>query len=72
MRRISRFIAGVVLGAFTGGIIVTLFAPESGEVTREAIALRVENLTKQINNAISERREELHREIENYKNSATN
>jgi gas vesicle protein len=70
MKKISRFIFGALIGAFIGSSIVILLAPESGEETREALSSRINNLTKQISIAVAERKAELLKEIENYKNSA--
>jgi gas vesicle protein len=70
MKRFSRFIFGALIGAFIGSSIVVLLAPESGEETRAALSFRVNNLVKQISTAAAERKVELLKEIENYKNSA--
>jgi len=70
MKRFSRFIFGTLIGAFIGSSIVILLAPESGEETRAALSSRINNLSKQISTAVAERKAELLKEIENYKNSA--
>ncbi len=70
MKRFSRFVFGALIGAFIGSSIVILLAPESGEKTRAALSSRINNLSKQIGIAISERKAEMLKEIENYKNSA--
>lgn len=70
MKRFGRFIFGALIGAFIGSSIVILLAPESGEETRAALSSRINNLVKQIGTAVSERKAELLKEIENYKNSA--
>jgi len=70
MKRFSRFVFGALIGAFIGGSIVILLAPESGEETRAALSSRINNLSKQIGTAIAERKAELLKEIDNYKNSA--
>jgi len=70
MKRFSRFVFGALIGAFIGGSIVILLAPESGEETRAALSSRINNLSKQICTAIAERKAELLKEIDNYKNSA--
>ncbi len=70
MKRFSRFVFGALIGAFVGSSIVILLAPESGEETRAALSSRVNNLSKQIGTAIAERKAELLKEIDNYKNSA--
>jgi gas vesicle protein len=70
MKRFSRFVFGALIGAFIGSSIVILLAPESGEETRAALSSRINNLSKQISIAIAERKAEMLKEIENYKNSA--
>ncbi len=70
MKGISRFIFGALIGAFIGSSIVILLTPESGEETRAALSSRINNLAKQISTAVAERKVELLKEIENYKNSA--
>jgi gas vesicle protein len=70
MKRFSRFVFGALIGAFIGSSVVILLAPESGEETRAALSSRINNLSKQIGTAIAERKAEMLKEIENYKNSA--
>jgi len=70
MNKFSRFIFGAFIGAFVGSSIMILLAPESGEDTRAALASRLNNLAKQVSTAVSERKAELLKEIENHKNSA--
>jgi len=70
MKRFSRFVFGALIGAFIGSSVVILLAPESGEETRAALSSRINNLSKQIGIAIAERKAEMLKEIENYKNSA--
>ena len=70
MKRLSRFVFGALIGAFIGSSIVILLAPESGDETRAALSSRINNLSRQISSAVAERKAELLKEIENYKNSA--
>ena len=70
MKRFLKFIFGALIGAFFGCSIVLLLAPESGEKTRAAISSRLNNLIEQIRTAVAERREELLKEIEEYKKTA--
>jgi len=67
MSKFGKFLFGAVLGGFLGSAIVLLFAPESGDETRDALKIRFEGFASQIKDAINERREELQKEIENYK-----
>jgi len=70
MKRIGRFLFGAMLGGFLGSIIVLLYAPESGGETREALRYRMEGFVSQIKAAVDQRREQLLREIETYKEEA--
>ena len=69
MKKFGKFIFGAMLGAFIGGLIVILLAPESGEETRTALITRFEGFANQIKEAVATRKAELLQEIENYKNS---
>ena len=70
MKRFFRFIFGALIGAFIGSSIIILLAPESGENTRAALSSRIDSLLKQIQTAVSDRKAELLKEVENYKESA--
>jgi gas vesicle protein len=70
MKKISRFIFGAAIGGFIGSAIVILLTPESGSETRAAISARLENLVTQIKTSVDEKREELLKEFESYKNSS--
>lgn len=70
MKKIGRFILGAMIGGFIGSMIVILLAPESGVETRTALSSRLETLVKQIRTAVEERKEEIKKEFENYKNSS--
>ena len=70
MKRLGKFLAGAVLGAFIGSKIVILLTPESGENTRAALSLRIKNLTEQLKQAYADRKTELLDEIEKFKDSA--
>jgi len=70
MKRLGKFLFGAMLGGFLGSMIVILYAPDSGEETRDALRYRVENLVNQIKEAVNERRQELMKEIETYKEEA--
>ena len=52
MKRFLKFTFGAFLGAFLGGTLMILFTPESGEVTREAIAARFNSLANQVQDAM--------------------
>ena len=70
MKRLFRFIFGALIGAFIGSSIIILLAPESGENTRAALSSRIDSLLEQIHTAVADRKAELLKEVENYKESA--
>ena len=70
MKRMGKFIFGAMLGGFIGSVLVLLYAPESGEQTREALCYRFNGFISQIKDAADQRREQLLREIEVYKEQA--
>lgn len=67
MKKFTRFIFGVICGAFLGSTIAFLFTPSSGEETREVIINRFQAIKNQFQQAMSERRNELEQEIENFR-----
>lgn len=67
MKKFGKFLFGAMLGGFLGSVLILLFAPESGDTTREAFKIRFEEFASQIKKAIQERRDELQKEIEGYK-----
>jgi gas vesicle protein len=66
MRKTIRFIQGAILGGILGGIAVILLAPGSGEDTRSAVINQFNQLKKQIETVIQQRRSELQEEFERY------
>ena len=70
MKRLGKFVFGAVLGGLLGSLLVLLYAPESGNETREALRYRFDGFVNQIKDAVEERRHQLQQEIEKYKNEA--
>jgi len=70
MKKVSRFIIGAMIGGLIGSTIVILITPESGIETRTALSSRLENLVKEIRTAAEEKKEELKKELEDYKKSS--
>ena len=70
MRRIGKFLFGAMLGGVIGSVLILLYAPESGDQTREALKYRFNDFVSQIKDAVDQRREQLLREIEAYKEQA--
>jgi gas vesicle protein len=63
MRKFGNFLLGVLLGGLVGGGFGLLFAPASGEQTREDIQNRFKNLQEEINRAADEKRAELESQL---------
>ncbi len=70
MRRMGKFLFGAMLGGVIGSVLILLYAPESGDQTREALKYRFNDFVSQIKDAVDQRREQLLREIEAYKEQA--
>ena len=66
MRKTIRFLQGAILGGILGSIAVILLAPGSGEDTRSAVINQFNQLKKQIETVIQQRRSELQEEFERY------
>ncbi|HHE40923.1 MAG TPA: YtxH domain-containing protein [Candidatus Cloacimonetes bacterium] len=67
MNRTLKFVFGAILGGILGSAIVLLYAPASGEESRLAIREKFSKYTEQLQTAVQEKREELKRELESYK-----
>jgi gas vesicle protein len=70
MKRMGKFLFGAMLGGFIGSVLVLLYAPDSGDQTRDALQYRFNGIVSQIKDAMEQRREQLLREIEVYKDQA--
>ena len=66
MRKTTRFLQGAILGGILGSITVILLAPGSGQDTRSAVINQFNQLKKQIETVIQQRRSELQEEFERY------
>ncbi len=67
MNKTIKFLAGAIMGAAAGAIVVTLLAPESGEETRLAINEKLTYMRNQLQEAARVKRAELEAEFESYK-----
>ena len=63
MNRVTRFIAGAMLGGVVAALIVLLLAPSSGRELRGQIAARFVSLKEEIRQAALQRRAELEEEL---------
>ncbi len=67
MKKLTKFLTGLMMGAAAGVVVVTLLAPGSGDETRLAIAEKLNYLRTQMREAAQAKREELEAELERYK-----
>ena len=67
MRKFFVFLAGLLLGAWTGGMLSLLFAPESGSEFQVRIREGVEELVQEGKSAAESRRHELEEQLESFK-----
>jgi len=63
MRKIKNFINGTILGIILGGLLGLLLAPNSGLQTRTILTQKITDTTQQVQQAMTQRREELEEEI---------
>lgn len=67
MRKFMVFLAGLIVGLWTGGVIAMLFAPQSGSVLQQRIREGVERLVEEGKSAAEARRQELEEQLESFK-----
>lgn len=67
MSKSMRFLEGMVLGAALSATLVLLFAPQSGDQTRQTIRDRVQAVVDEGRQAADERRQELMAQFERLK-----
>lgn len=66
MKTIKNFISGTILGLILGGLLGLLLAPNSGSQTRTILNQKITDTTLQVKQAMTQRREELEKEIHIY------
>ncbi len=64
MKKFRSAMLGAVLGAVVGSAVVLLFAPASGEETRQEIGSYFGNLKDEVQRAADEKRAELESQLE--------
>jgi gas vesicle protein len=67
MRKLFSFLLGLLTGALVGAAIAMLLAPEAGEMTRQGIQLRMDQIVEEGKRAAAERRTELESQLEELK-----
>jgi gas vesicle protein len=67
MRKFVMFVAGLLVGAWVGGILALLFAPEPGAELQLRIREGVEQLVEEGKTAAEVRRHELEEQLESFK-----
>lgn len=67
MSKGMRFLEGMLLGAALSATLVLLFAPQSGDQTRQTIRDRVQDVVDEGRQAADERRQELMAQFERLK-----
>jgi gas vesicle protein len=63
MNRSTSFLLGAIIGGTIGAITAILLAPTSGENLRSNIAARADQIRSEVNQAATERRAELERQL---------
>ncbi|MCB2213760.1 YtxH domain-containing protein [bacterium] len=64
MKKFGSALLGAVIGGIVGSAAVLLFAPASGEQTRQEIGNYFENLKDEVQRAADEKRAELENQLE--------
>jgi gas vesicle protein len=67
MRKFMVFLAGLIVGLWTGGVLAMLFAPQAGTVLQQRIREGVERLVEEGKSAAEVRRQELEEQLESFK-----
>ena len=67
MRRVFAFLAGLLVGFLTGGVISLILAPQSGPELQRRIQEGVEHLVEEGKSAAEARRLELESQLESFK-----
>lgn len=67
MRKFGVFLAGLLVGLWTGSVLAVLFAPHSGTELQKQIRESIERLVEEGKSAAESRRLELEEQLESFK-----
>jgi gas vesicle protein len=67
MRKVFAFLAGLLVGFLTGGVVAILLAPQSGAELQHQIQSGVQRLVEEGKSAAEARRVELETQLESFK-----
>jgi gas vesicle protein len=67
MRKLGIFLAGLIVGLWTGGMLSLLFTPQSGAALQKRIREGVDRLVEEGKSAAETRRLELEEQLESFK-----
>ena len=67
MRKFMVFLAGLIVGLWTGGALAMLFVPQSGAVLQQRIREGIERLVEEGKSAAEARKLELEDQLESFK-----
>jgi gas vesicle protein len=70
MRSASYLLSGVLLGGFTGAVLVLLFTPASGENIRSQIGSSMDEFRGNLETVAQQRRQELEDELKKLRSGA--
>ena len=71
MRQIFGFMMGIMVGAMVGSTVALLLAPDSGEVLRQQLRIRGENLAGDLRQAAEARQIELKNRLQSLQGDGT-
>ncbi len=69
MRRMFGFLIGILVGGLVGATVTLLLTPESGEILRNELRARGQNLVNDVRHAGQERQIELQQHLEKLQSS---
>lgn len=67
MRKLGVFLAGLLAGLLTGGVLLLLFTPQSGTALQKRIREKIEQVVEESKAAAETRRLELEEQLESFK-----